>query len=649
MELLEYESISNFITTDCYPSGYTKIQKRVFRRRASNYRMYNGKLVKPSGNENLIVIKQTELYDILKEIHDNSGHQCDRYTCNIGKDRYYWPCMLKDITLYVQNCARCAKNQPCLKKPTTPLQPLPVITKIWFRVGMDLTGPLIDSNGFKYILSVIDHFTRWLETRPLRCKEAQEVAGGIYSIYCRQGAPVQVISDNGTEFTNQLYKTLHQVYNCKLIFSTPYHPQTNGLVESSHKALKRSLVKALDEKKENWYNYLEEITFSLNIRPRHTTHFSAFELMHGSRKPRLPIQAENLALLYPDVVSSTLDEWAAEDDIIEQVDSIHKFQLQNQEIAGDHLTHSKSLMKAQHDKKINPVTFKKIEKGDEVLIENNKVNPTNVRIVKNKRTQRVKRSNVKLWKKAVTDANKCIIDSNSERELSPKSDEEAQLHSRYSLSYLCQVNANPGQHIRSILNQTVSYSQTSQDASTTEDMCVTWNGHFNGVKLVNTCSVDNFLTLLSLHQDNILKAFHLAGEAPSDSLNYIFTMIDEQNFDELRMWVASQLRIPLINNEYNMFASEGSIVKLFQNLAICQDAYRIVFQCWSCCCQSEKKLNLISLMTFKHNCQTSIDHHISLSYKCLKCRDLHANLEFLSREFLKVTPLLIFEVGHINA
>ena len=76
------------------------------------------------------------------------------------------------------------------------------------------------------------------------------------------------------------------------------HPQTNGLVESSHKSLKRSLIKTLDEKKEKWYDFLEEITFSLNIRPRETTQFSAFELMHGSRKPRLPIQAENLANVY---------------------------------------------------------------------------------------------------------------------------------------------------------------------------------------------------------------------------------------------------------------------------------------------------------------------------------------------------------------
>ena len=218
-------------------------------------------------------------------------------------DKTYQP-WFKYITEHVQACIRCMKNHSTLKSPSNPLQPLPVITKVWFRVGMDLTGPLIESNGYKYILTVIDHFTQWLETRPLRNKEAKEVARGIFSIYCRQGAPVQIISDNGTEFTNKLYKELHEFYNCKLIFSSPYHPQTNGLVESSHKALKRSLIKTLDGKKRKMVRFLEEITFSLNIRPRETTKFSAFELMHGSRKPRLPIQAENLAAVYPNAENS---------------------------------------------------------------------------------------------------------------------------------------------------------------------------------------------------------------------------------------------------------------------------------------------------------------------------------------------------------
>ena len=302
-----------------------------------------------------------------------------------------------------------------MKSPAIPLQPLPVVTKVWFRVGMDLTGPLVESNGFKYILTVIDNFTRWIETRPLRTKEAKEVARGLFSVYCRQGAPVQIISDNGTEFTNRLHKALHEAYNCKLIFSTPYHPQTNGLVESSHKALKGSLIKTLDGEKEKWSDYLEEITFSLNIRPRETTQFSAFELMHGSRKPRLPIQAENFATLYPNGGELSLGESARNEEILELVNSTQEVLMKTHEIAGKSLTHSKALMKKQHDKRLNPRALTKIEKGDEVLIENvylkkrggkleetypvDKVNPTNVHVCRNKRIQRVKTSKAKLWNK----------------------------------------------------------------------------------------------------------------------------------------------------------------------------------------------------------------------------------------------------------
>ena len=99
--------------------------------------------------------------------------------------------MYKDIKTYVTTCVRCQKNQTSLKSPTTPLKPLPIITKVWYRVEVDLTGPLIGSNGYKYILTMIDRFTRWIETRPLSSKEVK----GLYSIYCRPGAPVRIITD----------------------------------------------------------------------------------------------------------------------------------------------------------------------------------------------------------------------------------------------------------------------------------------------------------------------------------------------------------------------------------------------------------------------------------------------------------------------
>ena len=97
---------------------------------------------------------------------------------------------------------------------------------------MDLTGPLIQSEGFQYILTMVDHFTKWVETRPLKTKATNEVSKGIFSIYCSKSAPVQIISDNGGDFRSKLMEYLQKEYNCHLIFTAPYSPQTNGLTES---------------------------------------------------------------------------------------------------------------------------------------------------------------------------------------------------------------------------------------------------------------------------------------------------------------------------------------------------------------------------------------------------------------------------------
>ena len=170
MNRVEYEEIEKYLKLQQYPPDSTKNAKRALRKKASAYAIKSGRLVRPSGENCPLVIIADRIPDILKEVHDNTGHHCFRYSYNIAKERFYWPKMYNSIQSYILKCGPCQKNQPCLKSPIIPLQPLPVITKVWYRVGMDLTGPLVESEGYRYILTFIDHFTKWIETRPLRTK-----------------------------------------------------------------------------------------------------------------------------------------------------------------------------------------------------------------------------------------------------------------------------------------------------------------------------------------------------------------------------------------------------------------------------------------------------------------------------------------------
>ena len=104
----------------------------------------------------------------------------------------------------------------------------------------------------------------------------------------------------------------------------------------------------------------------------------------------------------------------------------------------------------------------------------------------------------------------------------------------------------------------------SESQTIFEEMCATWGGHYDGVKLINTCSIDNFITLLSLHKEAILTAFDLTGESPNSTLRSIFSMVDEQNFDKLRLWTAPKLGMPISDSECNMLGYEGEMVKFLQ-------------------------------------------------------------------------------------
>ena len=83
----------------------------------------------------------------------------------------------------VETCDQCQRNNKRLKKPTGSLHPIPVISKLWCQVGMDLVGPFPETmRGNKYIVTLTDYFSKWAEAAPLPNKTADEVASFMHSV-----------------------------------------------------------------------------------------------------------------------------------------------------------------------------------------------------------------------------------------------------------------------------------------------------------------------------------------------------------------------------------------------------------------------------------------------------------------------------------
>ena len=97
----------------------------------------------------------------------------------------------------------------------------------------------------------MDYMTKYPEAKAVAQANAQQTADFIYEdIICRHGCPNFILSDRGTHFNNSLIEGLMQKFQIKHLLTTPYHLQTNELVERFNRTLCESLAKLADNDQE---------------------------------------------------------------------------------------------------------------------------------------------------------------------------------------------------------------------------------------------------------------------------------------------------------------------------------------------------------------------------------------------------------------
>jgi len=106
---------------------------------------------------------------------------------------------------------------------------------------VDIVGPLPRSRSDNhYVLVICNYATRYPEAVPLRCIDVENVAEELIKLF----AQVQnILTDQGSNFTSKLLMELYRLLRVKAILTSPYHPQTDGLVEWFNQTLKRMLRK----------------------------------------------------------------------------------------------------------------------------------------------------------------------------------------------------------------------------------------------------------------------------------------------------------------------------------------------------------------------------------------------------------------------
>ncbi|KAJ1211568.1 hypothetical protein NDU88_006926 [Pleurodeles waltl] len=169
------------------------------------------------------------------------------------------------------------------KRLKAPLIPLPVVGTPFERVGIDIVGPLDPKTalGNRFILVLVDHATRYPEAIPLRTVTAKVVTRALLGIFTCVGFPKEVVSDRGTNFMSAYMKTLWDECGVTYRFTTPYHPQTNGLVEIFNQTLKGMIGGLTEAMRRKWDVLLPCLLFAYREVPQKGVGFSPFELLYG--------------------------------------------------------------------------------------------------------------------------------------------------------------------------------------------------------------------------------------------------------------------------------------------------------------------------------------------------------------------------------
>lgn len=157
------------------------------------------------------------------------------------------------------------------------------------RMAMDIIGPLPRSrSGCRYVLVLSDYATRYPEAVALKTIDAETIAEELVKIFARVGIPREILTDQGANFTSNLLAEMYRLLHVKALRTTPYHPQTDGLVERFNQTLKEMLRKTADEEGKDWDRLLPYVLFAYREVPQESTGFSPFELLYG-REVRGPL------------------------------------------------------------------------------------------------------------------------------------------------------------------------------------------------------------------------------------------------------------------------------------------------------------------------------------------------------------------------
>ena len=200
----------------------------------------------------LFMVQKLHLVTTLNGCLRDAGHQAHDHTLSLLQEHFWWPGMTSQIRQSIRTCVCCLQHADSLSKapihPTMATAPLDLLHVDF--TSIKTTFELKWSHRSASILVFQDHFTKHVLTYVTPNHITKTVTNYLYQGYILIFvAPVRLLSDRGANFMSSIIDEMCKILGVKKLWTMPYHPQTNGLMERLPQTIMRMIGKLGKEKK----------------------------------------------------------------------------------------------------------------------------------------------------------------------------------------------------------------------------------------------------------------------------------------------------------------------------------------------------------------------------------------------------------------
>ena len=203
-------------------------------------------------------------------------------------------------------------------------------TKPFEKICVDITGPLPDSDGYSYILGIIDVFSRYAMLIPLKKITSVVVAEKIMTRWISYFGVADVLhSNNGTQFNAEIMQQFCRYFGLKQTFSAPYYHQGNSIIERLFRVAKDMIYSVCKTNNQSWVKSIPFVEMALRGKRHRSLGFSPYEILFGDKMPNNPF----LKFGYAELDEQHLGSYVKE--IREKLNQIRDFLPKEDGLAGN--------------------------------------------------------------------------------------------------------------------------------------------------------------------------------------------------------------------------------------------------------------------------------------------------------------------------